>query len=58
MIDVFDSNLEITEFAFTDINPVIFAGLHPKVRQCQKLFRFLRIISIHMRIIKGLCINN
>lgn len=42
IIEAFDSNREITEFAFADINPAIFTGLPPKVRQSQKLHLIFR----------------
>jgi GTP-binding protein EngB required for normal cell division len=42
MIEAFDANHEITEFAFADINPAIFEGLSPKVRKSQKLHCIFR----------------
>lgn len=42
MIEVFDANHEITEFALADINPVIFKGLPSKAKKLQKLHFIFR----------------
>lgn len=42
MIEAFDKNDKITEFAFADINPAIFEGLPAKVRKIQKLHWIFR----------------
>jgi GTP-binding protein EngB required for normal cell division len=42
MIEAFDENHEITEFAFADINPAIFDGLPAKLRKIQKLHWIFR----------------
>ncbi len=42
MIEVFDANRQITEFAFADINPAIFDGLPLKIRKLQKLHLIFR----------------
>lgn len=42
MVEAFDSNHEITEFAYADINPAIFSGLSKTTLKSQKLHFIFR----------------